>query len=70
MNKLLLIIVLILVLTFLTSAAIAETSSNHWLLYPGEDGYILCADGRFDIEINGDDSIRVICVGTLVKEGK
>lgn len=34
----------------------------HWLLEEADDAYLLCV-GRLTVEINGDDSIHLICEG-------
>lgn len=33
----------------------------HWQLNNGDDAYILCANGHFVVEVNGHDSIHVLC---------
>lgn len=35
----------------------------HWLLEAGDDAWVLCSEGRFVVEVNGGDSIHLLCVG-------
>lgn len=36
-------------------------TTHYFLLNSQDDAYILCADGEFTIEVNGADSIHVVC---------
>jgi hypothetical protein len=59
------LILLVLAMALLACTAVtAQPQTYHWLLQTGEDGYILCAGGRWDVEVNGADSIHVVCVVT------
>jgi len=38
-------------------------TTHYFLLNQQDDAYVLCADGQFTIEVNGVDSIHLICAG-------
>lgn len=63
-------IVVMFLIVFLLGACVAyaqvdETAvpetTHHLLLENTDDAWILCADGNFVVEVNGHDSIHVIC---------
>lgn len=63
-KKITLIVLLIILLLSLVTAVYADRSNTyHWLLQNGDDAYVLCANGQFTIQVNGDDSIHIVCHG-------
>lgn len=76
MKKTLVQVILILILTLaVVNLAIAgpgptptpqptvTPTSHYFLLNEADDAYILCANGQFVIEVNGRDSLHLVCVG-------
>lgn len=65
MKQKLILAMLIFMVLAAACATYAQTdevgTTYHWMLENTDDAYILCADGNFVIEINGHDSIRVVC---------
>lgn len=56
------VLVTLLALAAVVSAGdIAPDDTYHWQLNNGDDGYVLCANGQFTIQVNGHDSIHLIC---------
>lgn len=53
--------VLLVAAAVVSAGDIAPDDTYHWLLYNSDDAYVLCAGGQFTIDVNGPDSIHLIC---------
>lgn len=65
-QKLLLAMLVFMVLaaacaTYAQTDEIKTETTYHWMLENTDDAYILCANGNFVVEVNGHDSLHVIC---------
>lgn len=63
MKKKLIVIILIVIILAAGVGFKRAPRTGHLLGYPGDSWYMLCADGHWEIENNGLDSIRPVCVG-------
>lgn len=65
MKQKLILAMLIFMVLAAACATYAQTdeveTTYHWMLENTDDAYILCADGNFVVEVNGHDSLHVIC---------
>jgi hypothetical protein len=67
-NKLIVIGLILIILLIAAGSVYAGVemkrapTTGHLLAQPGDNWYMLCV-GHWEIENNGDDSIRPVCVG-------